>query len=150
MDRRPQQRQRRVSNRARLVSTIGGFHGAVSLAAALAVPTTPASGRAFPDRDAIIFVTARIIVLTLVLQGLSLPAVVRWARFPHDTSVQQERLLAETLATQEAYAAMPRVAGRALPPHDCSHAWWSNLPGAASTGRRHPSKHRANTGTFRA
>jgi monovalent cation/hydrogen antiporter len=58
IDRRPQQRLRRVSNRARVVSTVAGFRGAVSLAAALAIPTTVASGGPFPDRDLIVFITA--------------------------------------------------------------------------------------------
>jgi Na+/H+ antiporter len=45
IDRRPQQRLRRVSNRARVVSTVAGFRGAVSLAAALAVrPPSPPAG----------------------------------------------------------------------------------------------------------
>lgn len=65
----------RVSNRARVVSGVAGFRGAVSLAAALAVPEVMASGGAFPDRDVIVFVTSGVIVVTLVLQGLLLPWV---------------------------------------------------------------------------
>lgn len=93
-----------------MVSGVAGFRGAVSLAAAIAVPDALASGRAFPDRDVIVFVTAGVIVVTLVLQGLALPRVVRWAQLPRDTAVDEERQLAETLATEEALAALPRVA----------------------------------------
>jgi CPA1 family monovalent cation:H+ antiporter len=103
LDRRPAQRLRRVGARPRVVSALAGFRGAVSLAAALAVPED------FPARDLIVFVTAGVIVLTLA-QGLVLPRVVRWARLPRDTSVQEERQLAETLATEEALAAMPELA----------------------------------------
>ena len=110
LDRRPQQRLRRVGARVRAVSGVAGFRGAVSLAAALAVPRTVSSGAPFPDRNMIIFVTAGVIVVTLVLQGLLLPGVVRWARLPHDTSVEQERHLAEILATEEALAAIPDLA----------------------------------------
>jgi len=110
LDRRPQQRLRRVGARARVVSAVAGFRGAVSLAAALAVPETVASGAPFPDRDTIIFVTSGVIVVTLFVQGLLLPVVVRWARLPHDGSVDQERHLAETLATEEAIAAIPQLA----------------------------------------
>jgi monovalent cation/hydrogen antiporter len=110
LDRRPQQRLRRVGARARVVSAVAGFRGAVSLAAALAVPEVTASGAPFPDRDLIIFVTAGVIVVTLVLQGLALPGVVRWARLPRDTAVETERHLAETLATEEALAAIPQLA----------------------------------------
>jgi Na+/H+ antiporter len=110
LDRRPEQRLRRVGARARTVSGVAGFRGAVSLAAALAVPDTVASGAPFPDRDLIIFVTTGVIIVTLVVQGLLLPAVVRWARLPPDTSVETERHLAETLATEEALAAMGGIA----------------------------------------
>jgi CPA1 family monovalent cation:H+ antiporter len=110
LDRRPQQRLRRIGARARVVSAVAGFRGAVSLAAALAVPETVASGAPFPDRGLIIFVTAGVIVVTLVVQALLLPDVVRWARLPRDTSVEQERHLAETLATEEALAAIPQLA----------------------------------------
>ncbi len=112
LDRRPQQRLRRVGARARVVSGVAGFRGAVSLAAALAVPEAVASGGPFPGRNMIVFVTAGVIVVTLVLQGLLLPSVVRWARLPRDTSVDRERHLAETLATEEALAAMPRLAAQ--------------------------------------
>jgi monovalent cation/hydrogen antiporter len=110
LDRRPQQRLRRVGARSRVVSATAGFRGAVSLAAALAVPETVASGAPFPGRDVIIFVTAGVIVVTLVVQGLLLPVVVRWARLPQDTSVETERHLAEILATEEALAVIPQLA----------------------------------------
>ncbi|MDT0322105.1 Na+/H+ antiporter [Streptomyces millisiae] len=110
IDRRPQQRLRRVSHRARVVSAVAGFRGAVSLAAALAVPHTLDSGAPFEDRDIITFVTCGVIVVTLVGQGLLLPAVVRWARLPRDTSVEDERHLAQTVATEEALDALDEVA----------------------------------------
>ncbi|MGD6751997.1 Na+/H+ antiporter [Streptomyces sp. BH105] len=109
LDRRPQQRLRRVNYRARVVSAMAGFRGAVSLAVALAVPTVLDSGEPFADRDMIVFVTSGVIVTTLVMQGLLLPTVVRWARLPRDTSVQEERFLAETTATEEALDALPHI-----------------------------------------
>jgi CPA1 family monovalent cation:H+ antiporter len=109
LDRRPAQRLRRVSHRSRIVSGLAGFRGAVSLAAALAVPVTVDSGAPFPNRDMVVFVTAGVIVVTL-FQGLVLPRVVRWARLPKDTRVQQERLLAETAMAEEALALMPELA----------------------------------------
>ncbi|MEV1333674.1 Na+/H+ antiporter [Micromonospora costi] len=112
VDRRPRQRLRRVGARARVVSGIAGFRGAVSLAAALAVPQTLRSGAPFPDRDTIVFVTAGVIVVTLVVQGLLLPVVVRWARLPRDTGAEDELHLAERVATEEALDALPRVAAR--------------------------------------
>jgi CPA1 family monovalent cation:H+ antiporter len=55
-----------------------GVRGAVSLAAALALPLTLASGAAFPERDLIQFVAFGVIFITLVGLGLTLPRVVRW------------------------------------------------------------------------
>ena len=110
LDRRPSQRARRMGYRTRIVGGMAGFRGAVSLAAALAVPTTLSSGDAFPDRNLIIFVTAGVIVLTLVVQGVLLPPLVRWARFPADSGPEDERRLAETVASEEALAAIPEVA----------------------------------------
>ena len=54
-----------------------GVRGIVSLAAALAIPFTIADGRPFPDRDLILFLTFSVILVTLVGQGLMLPAVIR-------------------------------------------------------------------------
>jgi CPA1 family monovalent cation:H+ antiporter len=109
LDRRPQQRLRRVGPRPRVVSAVAGFRGAVSLAAALAVPETLNSGAPFPGRDQIVFVTAGVIVVTLA-QALVLPRLVRWARLPRDTSLDEELLLARTEATRAALAALPEVA----------------------------------------
>ncbi|MFC4469571.1 Na+/H+ antiporter [Streptomyces xiangluensis] len=110
LDRRPEQRLRRISHRARTVSGFAGFRGAVSLAVALSVPETLDSGEPFPDRAFIVFVTSGVIVVTLVVQGLLLPGVVRWARLPRDTSVDEEHVLAETKATEEAITALPQLA----------------------------------------
>jgi CPA1 family monovalent cation:H+ antiporter len=55
-----------------------GMRGAVSLAAALALPFTLDSGAAFGSRDLIIYLTVAVIFITLVGQGLTLPFAVRW------------------------------------------------------------------------
>ncbi len=54
-----------------------GVRGIVSLAAALAIPFALDSGRPFPDRDLILFLTFSVILVTLVGQGLMLPTVIR-------------------------------------------------------------------------
>jgi CPA1 family monovalent cation:H+ antiporter len=105
IDRRPSQRVRRVGARQRTVSALAGFRGAVSLAAALAIPHTLRSGAPFPDRDLIIVITSGVIVLTL-LQALFLPAVIRFARLPLDTSVAEERRLAEGAVLDSAWATL--------------------------------------------
>ena len=109
LDRRPQQRERRVGARQRTVSAVAGFRGAVSLAAVLAVPHTVDSGAPFPDRDLIVLITCGVILLTL-LQALLLPAVVRFARLPVDTSVAEELHLAEVSTLDAAIEAIDTTA----------------------------------------
>jgi monovalent cation/hydrogen antiporter len=60
------------------VLSFAGVRGAVSLAAALALPFALPSGEAFPYRDLILFITFSVIFITLVGLGLTLPLVVRW------------------------------------------------------------------------
>ncbi|MEU7481735.1 Na+/H+ antiporter [Lentzea sp. NPDC042327] len=110
LDRRPQQRARRVGARQRMVTTAAGFRGAVSLAAALAVPETTASGAPFPFRGEIILITSGVVVLTLVVQSLLLPVIVRASHLPEDTALDEELRLAQSTASEEAYEALPRLA----------------------------------------
>jgi Na+/H+ antiporter len=60
------------------VLSFTGVRGAVSLAAALALPFALPGGEAFPERDLILFVSFGVIFITLVGLGLGLPPVVRW------------------------------------------------------------------------
>ncbi len=53
-----------------------GMRGVVSLAAALAIPVTLANGDNFPHRNLILFITFIVILLTLVVQGLTLPFII--------------------------------------------------------------------------
>jgi len=84
-----------------------GLRGIVSLAAALALPVklgdrfTP-----FPHRDQIIFITFVVILVTLVVQGLTLPAIIRWLKLGDDGVEERE----ETRARFEGvHAAMSRL-----------------------------------------
>ncbi len=68
-----------------------GVRGVVSLAAALAIPLTTAAGTLFPDRDLILFVTFGVIVVTLIGQGLMLPAVARWLGLAKHAAAERRR-----------------------------------------------------------
>jgi CPA1 family monovalent cation:H+ antiporter len=82
----------------------------VSLAAALAVPMTTLSGAPFPDRNMLVFVVIVVILVTVIVQGSTLPAVVRWARMPEDVSLEKELQLARSRGAKAALAALPLVA----------------------------------------
>ena len=101
--------RRRGSLRGQVVSALAGFRGAVSLAAALGVPLLTTSGAAFPGRNLIIFVTAGVIVVTLVLQAPLLPLAAAWARLPSDVHLKHERTMAEIRAGEEALEVLPRL-----------------------------------------
>jgi Na+/H+ antiporter len=64
---------------ARQIFVVGwtGMRGVLALAAALSLPETLADGTAFPQRNLIIFLTFCVILVTLVLQGLTLPPLIR-------------------------------------------------------------------------
>ena len=77
LDRRESQRARRASWRTRLVASWSGMRGAVSLAAALALPIHTDAGAALPGRELIQFITFSLILVTVVGQGLTLPFLIR-------------------------------------------------------------------------
>jgi Na+/H+ antiporter len=72
------QRQQVNLPRPRYVFVVGwtGLRGVIALAAAMSLPHT-ANGQPFPNRDLIVFLTFSVILVTLVVQGLSLPPLIR-------------------------------------------------------------------------
>src|SRR5919198_3758098 len=110
LDRRPQQRLRRVGARARLVLAWSGMRGAVSLAAALAIPLETDAGAPFPERNLIIFLTFAVIFATLVIQGLSLPTVIHRLGVATDGSEEDEEVRARLTAVKAALAQLDALA----------------------------------------
>jgi Na+/H+ antiporter len=96
LDRRPGQMLRRIGAAERLVMGWSGMRGAVSLAAALALPQD------FPMRNLILFLTFAVILATLVAQGLTLPALIRRLGVSGDGAEEKEELRARLAATQAA------------------------------------------------
>ena len=112
IDRRRGRGDRWGNGRVRVVAGWAGFRGAVSLAAALAVPLTTAGGQPVRERDLIIFVVATVILLTMLVQGTTLPLVMRWARLSGDPEHADETRQAQTRATQATLDALPDIADR--------------------------------------
>jgi monovalent cation/hydrogen antiporter len=86
-----------------------GMRGAVSLAAALAIPLSTDAGAAFPERDLIIFLTFCVILGTLVVQGLTLPAVIRAFRIEPDHLDEREDAKARIKAADAALARLEEL-----------------------------------------
>ncbi len=98
----------------RAVTIVGwtGMRGVVSLAAALAVPLTLQNGSPFPSRDLILFLTFVVILATLVLQGLTLPFLIRWLGLKDDLSMEKEELEARLTANRAALDKLKELAER--------------------------------------
>jgi CPA1 family monovalent cation:H+ antiporter len=92
-----------------------GMRGIVSLAAALALPVTTHAGQPFPYRDLIIFLTFIVILVTLVLQGLTLGPLIRRLHVGSDVTVQAEERLAREAMGAAALGAIGRDPG-SVPP----------------------------------
>jgi CPA1 family monovalent cation:H+ antiporter len=86
-----------------LLISWAGIRGAVSLVAALALPTD------FPDRQLIVFLAFAVIVATLVLQGLTLPAMVRVLRIGDDGDADREDAKARIKAAEAALARLEEL-----------------------------------------
>jgi CPA1 family monovalent cation:H+ antiporter len=118
IDRRPTRRGRRFDWRERTVAGWAGFRGAVSLAAALAVPVTTHTGAPVVDRDLVIFITVVVIVMIMLVQGITLPVVAAWAGLGGDPERADEVRRAQIRATEAALRALPRVAADVGAPPD--------------------------------
>jgi CPA1 family monovalent cation:H+ antiporter len=88
-----------------------GLRGAVTLAAALALPLTTHSGAPFPQRNLLIYLAFCVILATLVLQGLSLPLVIRALHLEDDGTAAKEETKARIYAADAALARLDELAG---------------------------------------
>ena len=82
-----------------------GMRGVIALAAALSLPAQLADGSPFPQRSLIIFLTFSVILVTLVLQGLTLPTLIRalglaGATWPNCEETEARRIMAEAALTE--------------------------------------------------
>ena len=96
--------------KARQIFVVGwtGMRGVVSLAAALALPTVLQDGSPFPKRNMILCLTFCVILVTLVLQGLTLPPLIRFLKMAGAAGPNCEELEARRIVTQ---AAMTHLEG---------------------------------------
>jgi len=85
-----------------VIASWSGLRGAVSLAAALAIPVSVAGGGPLPHRHLIIFLTFSVILVTLVLGGLTLPWIVKALSVPEDASEEEDEVRDGLLGMTEA------------------------------------------------
>jgi len=111
LDRRESQRARRAPAAQIFLVGWAGMRGAVSLAAALAIPLETDAGAPFPNRDLIVFLAFAVIFVTLVLQGLSLPWLIRRLGVRDDGEEEREELRARLAAARAALERLDELAG---------------------------------------
>jgi CPA1 family monovalent cation:H+ antiporter len=105
---RIREREQNPTWKGAAVTSWAGMRGVVSLAVAFSVPLTVHGGEPFPQRNLILFLTFTTVIGTLVVQGLTLPPLIRLLKFPGRD--QQ----AETLAEANAQAQASRAAEQRL------------------------------------
>jgi monovalent cation/hydrogen antiporter len=110
LDRRPGQVERRTAAGQRFLVAWSGMRGAVSLAAALALPLHTDAGAAFPRREVLVFITFGVIFTTLVIQGLTLPLFVRALPVEADGAEEREETKARVVATKAALDRLDELA----------------------------------------
>jgi Na+/H+ antiporter len=111
IDRRPRQRELRVGAAERAVVAWSGLRGAVSLATALALPLETEAGVRLPGRDLIVFVTFAVVLVTVVGQGLTLPALIRHLGVAADGREEEhEELVARLTASKAALTELEAMA----------------------------------------
>jgi CPA1 family monovalent cation:H+ antiporter len=98
-----------------------GMRGIVSLAAALALPDVIATGEPFPFRGLVLFLAFAVILVTLVLQGLTLPPLLR-ALGVCDAGNEEERIEARRFSLEAGLIRLDELAGRDdLPAEGIAH-----------------------------
>jgi monovalent cation/hydrogen antiporter len=111
-----------------------GVRGLVSLAAALAIPLTIENGEPFPHRDLVLFLTFTVILVTLIGQGLALPAVIRALGLANQGRRERHRdrdeeFEARRIAIETTLARLDKVATERHIPEDVLKGLRSHLKG---------------------
>lgn len=112
LDRSEKQRSLRTTHRGRVVSTMAGLRGGVSLAVALSIPAS------VEYRDFVIFVVSGVVLCSMVVQGMLLPAVIRWANLPVDNSEEEEMNEAIRTMIAESFDSIQEIGGRINAPQE--------------------------------
>ncbi|GAT80938.1 sodium/hydrogen exchanger [Streptomyces sp. F-3] len=104
--RRVREREENPTWKGAMVTSWAGMRGVVSLAIAFSIPAVLHDGAPFPKRDLLLFLAFTTVIGTLVVQGLTLPPLIRLLRFPGRSP--QEETLAEANAQAQASLAAER------------------------------------------
>jgi Na+/H+ antiporter len=101
---------RRLSWPVPAVVSWAGTRGVVPLAAALSIPLTSASGTPLPQRGLVLVLATAVIVISLIVQGLTLEPLARFAGFARPAAASHEETLARLRLAEAALARLDELA----------------------------------------
>jgi monovalent cation/hydrogen antiporter len=111
------QREKVPPARQVFVAGWAGMRGVIALAAAMSLPHMLPQGEPFPRRQLIIFLTFCVILVTLVLQGLTLPPLIRALGLARSAEPEREETEARRLVAEAALAHLERARAADRPEH---------------------------------
>jgi len=118
LSRRLRERDPYPSWRTLAVLTWAGLRGGDTLVMVLAIPFVTSAGNPFPGRETIVGVGLGVTLVTLVLPGLTMRAVIKRLALPHDDTVESEERHARLEAERAALAHLEQLAARDHLPGD--------------------------------
>ncbi|MFI5304183.1 MAG: Na+/H+ antiporter [Nitrospiria bacterium] len=99
-----------------------GIRGSVTLAAALSLPVATMGGLPFPGRDLLVFLASSVIILTMIINGLSLPFLLRWLKIFGDGITEKEELEARIAVARAAILRIQQHIHPLSSPHEQAFA----------------------------
>lgn len=111
-----------LNSRSCWLLTVGGVRGAVTLAGVMSVPMLLAPGKAFPERDLLIFIAAGVILLSLVVACIALPLLLRGIEKSSDDKRRGEVRDTWKKTAEAAIHALETEDGAESPPMDAAQA----------------------------
>jgi CPA1 family monovalent cation:H+ antiporter len=106
LSKRIREREGIHSPRAVFLTGWAGIRGSITLAAALSIPFATSAGAPFPGRELIILLAACVIIITLLVNGLTLPLLIRWLDIHGDRIAEREERAARIATAQAAIDAL--------------------------------------------
>ncbi|MDT2024400.1 Na+/H+ antiporter [Methylocella sp. CPCC 101449] len=101
--------RRRASMRIKIVMSLAGVRGAITLAGILSLPLALPNGSPFPARDLVIFIAAGVIICSILIASATLPFVARGIPLDREDVVANEERLARVTAAEAAIARIEQM-----------------------------------------
>ncbi len=109
IDRWRGRKAQRLTGRLKVVMTLAGVRGAITLAGILSLPLVLPDGSPFPARDLVIFIAAGVIICSLAVASVALPAVARGIPLEEEDVLANEERLARVTAAEAAIARIEQM-----------------------------------------